>query len=159
MHSTLYYKDQMDRRYAQYMPKIQKLARLRDACQARGRTKDAAKMQARIGVYTIQMGETPRYIDRFQDGTQVIELFGLEWEEVAEDFTDAHGRMIPAHTLRLLSRLVAREPLFVRNARRVARWGLLPNPIKERRFRRRYVALRTFLETALERKEVLGVAA
>ena len=78
----------MDRRYAQLMPKIQKLARLRDACQARGRTKDAAKVQARIGAYTIQMGEVPTFVDRLQDGSQVIELFGLEWEEVAEDFTD-----------------------------------------------------------------------
>ena len=67
--------------------------------------------------------------------------------------------MIPAHTLRLLSRLTAREPLFARNARRAARWWLLPNPLKERRFRRRYAALRAFLETALERKEVLGIDA
>ena len=149
----------MNRRYAQLMPKIQKLARLRAACQARGRTKDAAKVQARIARYTIQMGEAPTFIDRLLDGSQVISLFGLEWEEVAADFTDPQGRMNPAHTLRLLSRLTAREPLFARNARRAARWWLLPNPLKERRFHQRYAALRTFLETALKRKEVLGVEA
>ena len=160
MHSTLFYRDRFNHRYSHLMPKIQKLARLRDELEVRGRVKEAAKVQARITRYTIEMaGDTPRFIDRYEHGTQLISLFGLEWEEVADDFTDYRGRMTPPHTLRLLSRLVAREALFARNASRVCRWWLFRNPVREWRLRRKYAALRAFLQLALKRKEVLGVSA
>lgn len=141
------------------MPKIQKLARLRDELAARGRVKDTARVDVRITRYTAEMaGDMPQFVDRYEHGTQVISLFGLEWEEVADDFTDHRGRMTPPHTLRLLSRLVAREELFERNARRVCSWWIFRNPLGEWRLRRKYAALRAYLQLAMKRKEVLGVS-
>lgn len=160
MHSTLFYKDEMDNRCARLMPKIQKLTRLRDSLQARGRSKDAAKVQARIVRYTIEMGDRlPQFVDRWSGGSQLISLFGLEWEQITDDLTDHQGRMLPAHTVLLLARLTNREEFFARNVRRVSRWWIVRNPIRERRWHRKYAALKAFLETALQRKEVLGVAA
>ena len=159
MYSMLFYRDRFDRRYAHLMPKIQKLARLRDELQTRGRAKEAARVGARIARCTIEMaGDMPQFVDRYEHGTQLISLFGLEWEEVADDFTDYRGRMTPPHTQRLLSRLSTREALFARHARQVCGWWIVRNPIREWQLRRKYAALRAFLQLALKRKEVLGVS-
>lgn len=159
MHSCIYYKGEMDRRSADLMRKIIKLAQLRDALQARGRSEDAEKVQARIGRYTIEMGQGPHFVDRYENGTQLIELFGREWEEIADEFTDSQGNMRPGHILRLLTWLSAREGMFACNARKVSCWWIIPNPLGERRYHRQYARLRTYLEMALKRKEVLGITA
>ncbi|MFC1959381.1 hypothetical protein ACFLYO_01605 [Chloroflexota bacterium] len=157
MHSTLYYKDVFDRRYIQLMPKIEKLARLRDGLQAKGHGKKAAEIQGRIADYTIEMGDTPRYIDRFTDGTQLISLFGLEWGEIADEYTDNRGRMTPAYAMKFLAYLTAREEFFRTRTRAVAGWWIIPNPMKERRLRRKYADLKTYLQTVIKRKEALGI--
>lgn len=158
MYSTLFYTGETERRYADLMPKIQKLARLHDGLQTKGRSKDALKVQARMARYARTMGKLPQFVDWYEYGTQLISLFGLEWDEVSDIFTDQQGRMTPAHTMRFLARLTARERLFARNARRASVWWILWNPILEWRLRRKYADLRAYLQTALKRKEVLGVA-
>ncbi|MFC1960027.1 hypothetical protein ACFLYO_04910 [Chloroflexota bacterium] len=157
MQSTLYYKDVFDRRYSQLMPKIEKLAQLRDRLEARGYRKKASQIQGRITGYTINMGDTHRFVDPFTDDTQLISLFGLEWEEIANDYTDNRGRMTPAHTMKFLAYLTAREEFFTTRARAVAGWWIIPNPFKERRLRRKYADLKTYLQTAIRRKEAIGI--